>query len=107
MPGNIISKLFELARLDSVVKLGIGPTNMSKHNQLVFTKAVVARALDAQVVQSRDSSGLQQKEWAAAADFAANEDKQMQVQHVTAFLLKKQEWVFGDYEPGLSQLSQR
>ena len=61
MPGNIISKLFELARLDSVVKLGIGPTNMSKHNQLVFTKAVVARALDALVVQSRDSSGLQQK----------------------------------------------
>lgn len=103
----VISRLFELSKLDSVVKLGIGLASMTNHNQLVFIKAVTARALDAQVIRSLDSSGLLQKEWAAASIFAANEDKQMQVQHVTAYLLNKHEWVFGDYVPGLGQFSQR
>ena len=96
-----ISKLLELAHLKKVDDLGIG-TSITKANQKVFIKAVTARAMDAQVIAKIDSSGVS-NEWASATIYAANEDKQIRVQHVTAFLTKQGEWVFGDYLQGLSK----
>ena len=96
-----ISKLLELAHLKKVDDLGIG-ASITKANQKVFIKAVTARAMDAQVIAKIDSSGVS-NEWASATIYAANEDKQIRVQHVTAFLTKQGEWVFGDYLQGLSK----
>ena len=96
-----ISKLLELAHLKEVSDLGIG-ASITKAHRKVFIKAVTARAMDAQVIAKIDSSGVS-NEWASATIYAANEDKQIRVQHVTAFLTKQGEWVFGDYLQGLSK----
>ena len=101
-----LSKLLSMACLETVEDLGIGKRKLTKPNQAVFFKAVTARALDVLVVVEMDGSGLY-KEWASAAIMAAYEDQVLRPQHVTAFLLKQDEWVFGDYKGRINVFTRR
>ena len=75
-----------MAWLDDASKLGI-ERNISKPHQKIFIKAVAARAMDVRVITKLNCAGLT-KEWAGAAIYIANENQQMRVEHVTAFLKK-------------------
>ena len=103
----VLAKLLVVAKVQDVETLTLNKkTKFTETNKAVFIRSVAARALDVAVVEASNSSGLLDE--AAGAIFSAGYEKKTPVaKHLTDYLTKHKEWVFGDYESPLSKLQRR